>query len=514
MTGFEQEDVLQVYSSANYTYARAQISFTRSPDVIIQAYLVPSLLFVFCSYFGFFIDPMATPARVALGMLTIVVSANNYLGLTKQLPTTLTPPWIARLVLLCLYFNVIGARPRPPASLDLTPRHRTTASHVWQLPSPSQMVGVVVVSFGSLSKKWLKAQEQLLDSQLPWRRALGLHTDKLVELFHSLDADGNGYLSKKEFRRGIEKMHLVADKVDVNGLFDQYDVDNDDRISQDELEMMLKDGVFEQPRRSSSGASAEEAQEEAAANDMDPDEDAGANQTNAEREERKSAKGRRPSLTSPSRDFFYKPTSSGARVVPVVSATPKTAAPKDDADNEQHSRMDPPTEDSATRVLSSEKLARESFTAVRSSYRHKAAEDLDMGPVWMCVPCQLASHTPRPRSPLPHPMADPSAQVQDICAVSGTRQARSHGPLHARPLSDCIPRGVPLTALGGGHPQALRPPQDVRMLQRLQVEAGWGTTPTRRADPGCRDLGRTRGAPRAKALLPAAAAFTSLYNAF
>merc|ERR1719183_3520569 len=162
VTGFEQEDVLQVYSSANYTYARAQISFTRSPDVIIQAYLVPALLLVLCSYFGFFIDPMATPARVALGMLTIVVSANNYLGLTKQLPTTLTPPWIARLVLLCLYFNVIG------------------------------MVGVVVVSFGSLSKKWLKAQEQLLDRQLPWRRALGLHTDKLVELFHSLDSDGNG----------------------------------------------------------------------------------------------------------------------------------------------------------------------------------------------------------------------------------------------------------------------------------------------------------------------------------
>ena len=72
------------------------------------------------------------------------------------------------------------------------------------------------------------------------------------------------------------------------------------------------------PQPGPQGWAADEAQEEAAANDLDPDEDAGANQTNAEREEWKSAKGRRPSLTSASRDYFNKPTSSGARVVPVV----------------------------------------------------------------------------------------------------------------------------------------------------------------------------------------------------
>ena len=111
----------------------------------------------------------------------------------------------------------------------------------------------------------------------------------------------------------------------------------------------------------------------------------------------------------------------------MVSATPKTAAPKDDADNVQHSRMDPPTEDSAPRVLSSEKLARESFTAVRSSYRQQAAEYLDMGPVWMCVPCQLAPRAPRPRSPLPHPMADPSAHTgsRHLCCFRHSPSSQS-----------------------------------------------------------------------------------------
>ena len=91
MTDFSQSDILNVYSAANYTYARAKLSFTRSPIVVLQAYLVPALLLVVCAYFGFFIDPTATPARVALGMLTIVVSANNFLGLTTQLPKTRAP---------------------------------------------------------------------------------------------------------------------------------------------------------------------------------------------------------------------------------------------------------------------------------------------------------------------------------------------------------------------------------------------------------------------------------------
>ena len=110
-----------MYSSANYTYAKAEISFTRSPTVMLQAYLIPAIILVICAYCGFYIDPMATPARVALGMLTIVVSASNFLGLVNRLPTTPKPPWISNFVRMCFFFNVVAMievrrrvlRPRP-----------------------------------------------------------------------------------------------------------------------------------------------------------------------------------------------------------------------------------------------------------------------------------------------------------------------------------------------------------------------------------------------------------------
>ena len=36
---------------------------------MLNTYLVPGIIFVLLSYLGFFIDPMATPARVTLGMV-------------------------------------------------------------------------------------------------------------------------------------------------------------------------------------------------------------------------------------------------------------------------------------------------------------------------------------------------------------------------------------------------------------------------------------------------------------
>ena len=157
VTNFVQEDVLQVYSSANYTYAKATLSFSRSPDVFIQTYLLPALLLVFCGYCGFFIDPRATPARVALGMLAIVVSANNFVNLSKLLPVSPHPAWLLRVVLGCLYFNAYG------------------------------MVNVVIVSFGILSAKWLKERQDELAEYMPWERMLHLHSDKLVQLFEEWD---------------------------------------------------------------------------------------------------------------------------------------------------------------------------------------------------------------------------------------------------------------------------------------------------------------------------------------
>lgn len=77
-TSQEQEDQLQVYETASYSYAVASISFTRSPKMWLLTYLIPAVVLVIVSYLGFFIDPAATPARVALGMLCLVVVMTNF----------------------------------------------------------------------------------------------------------------------------------------------------------------------------------------------------------------------------------------------------------------------------------------------------------------------------------------------------------------------------------------------------------------------------------------------------
>ena len=157
VTSFAQEDVLQVYSVGNYTYAKATLSFSRSPDVLIQTYLLPTLLMVLCGFCGFFIDPRATPARVALGMLAIVVAANNYVNLSKAVPVSPQPAWLLRVVLGCLYFNAYG------------------------------MLNVVIVSFGILSAKWLKEKQDALAEYMPWEEMLKRHRAKLVQLFKEWD---------------------------------------------------------------------------------------------------------------------------------------------------------------------------------------------------------------------------------------------------------------------------------------------------------------------------------------
>ena len=136
VTRFEQEDLKQVYLSGNYTYAKATLSYTRSSSIWIWSYLVPALTMCFISYLGFFIDSDATPARVALGIITILVCLTNFLGLLDKLPPTVDPPWLARFILISFFFNVVA------------------------------LAEQVIMSYSNSTKKWLDEQHRLLDSQV------------------------------------------------------------------------------------------------------------------------------------------------------------------------------------------------------------------------------------------------------------------------------------------------------------------------------------------------------------
>ena len=89
----QQKDDQAVWPSGTFSYAKASVTFVRSqPENIINRYFFVGVALVFLSYLGAWINPAATPARVALSIITILTVINNYQSLMMQLPVpTLFP---------------------------------------------------------------------------------------------------------------------------------------------------------------------------------------------------------------------------------------------------------------------------------------------------------------------------------------------------------------------------------------------------------------------------------------
>jgi hypothetical protein len=208
-TRLDQLSELQVYVSSNYTYAHADINFTRAPAVWLWSYFMPALVLVSLSYLGFYIDPIATPARVTLGMLTVLVVMTLFTSLTSRLPPTVGMPWLARFMLFSFFFNVVA------------------------------MFEQVLVSFGLSLRKWLDVQNQNLSLHLGWKEALATNKAELLKLFTDWDVDNDGSVSKPEFRRGVRLLGLRADVTEVNRVFDAIDADGDGTVTLSELDVWL-----------------------------------------------------------------------------------------------------------------------------------------------------------------------------------------------------------------------------------------------------------------------------------
>ena len=149
--GVEEESQVIQYVGRNYTYASATLRFARNPEIWLWSYLVPAISVTILQYFGFYIDPMATPARVSLGMITLLVVMTNFATLIRTLPAISSqPPWLGRFLLYSFLFNVgamleqvshssavlltvPSALSMPPAdpvpSLALYPRRRAGTCH-------------------------------------------------------------------------------------------------------------------------------------------------------------------------------------------------------------------------------------------------------------------------------------------------------------------------------------------------------------------------------------------------
>jgi len=90
----------------NFTQTYAQVDFIRTDAMIkFQNYFVLAVILVTLSYLGFFINPAATPARVALGIIAILAVISNYNALMRSLPPGAGSTWLTSFLYESLLFN-------------------------------------------------------------------------------------------------------------------------------------------------------------------------------------------------------------------------------------------------------------------------------------------------------------------------------------------------------------------------------------------------------------------------
>jgi len=78
-------------------------------------------------------------------------------------------------------------------------------------------------------------QEQIRD-------ALTHNAVRVIDLFHSWDEDGDGTVSKKEFRKALPMLGIQVAKAEVDALFDSWDPDGSGQLELKELNKLLRRG--------------------------------------------------------------------------------------------------------------------------------------------------------------------------------------------------------------------------------------------------------------------------------
>ena len=74
--------------------------------------------------------------------------------------------------------------------------------------------------------------------------ALALQMARVIDLFREWDDDGNGLVSKVEFRRALPMLGLKVDRMIAEQLFDSFDEDRSGEISYDELQSKLRSAMM------------------------------------------------------------------------------------------------------------------------------------------------------------------------------------------------------------------------------------------------------------------------------
>ena len=155
LTNLEQDSPTFVYEH-NYTYARAVASFSRWPDPLITAYLIPGVVLVFVAMAGFYIDAKSTPARVALGIIGILAVLTNVSQLSKIMPPGSDTVWLHQFLLVSFAFNAVA------------------------------FFEQVAVSFGLQAAAWREAERRVLETNRNWKLAVAQNRDALAEVSQAI----------------------------------------------------------------------------------------------------------------------------------------------------------------------------------------------------------------------------------------------------------------------------------------------------------------------------------------
>ena len=162
------------------TYAEA-VEFTRVPSSLISVYFIPSIFFVMLSSLGFFINPAATPARVALGVITILAVITNRNALDRELPSAKST-WLSSFLYVSLIFNLFAFVEQVLVNLGI-------ALHAWVLQNRKRTADAQQAARKGLEGTYTDAG-LLLERIVAWRL-------EIVPMFEVLDVDSNGMVSSK-----------------------------------------------------------------------------------------------------------------------------------------------------------------------------------------------------------------------------------------------------------------------------------------------------------------------------
>ena len=99
--------VLDVYVAGNYSYTKACIRIERlSAIYVVQIAL--ACLIVLLSYLGSWINPAGAPGRIALGIISVLIVANNYQSVQASLPSVAYSVFLMDFLMGALVFNVVA----------------------------------------------------------------------------------------------------------------------------------------------------------------------------------------------------------------------------------------------------------------------------------------------------------------------------------------------------------------------------------------------------------------------